>query len=125
MAFGMRWVARRIRPRVIGWVGAWFHQEIDPRFDWIHARIDRLEPRVWELGDALERVEPHVAALEVRFADVEFAALLRDPNLTEAQRTTLLQFQAEHQRISARLQAISHYEERLRRLEKAVADSES
>lgn len=79
--------------------------------------ISQLREQVEQLRWDLDSITPHLAALEVRFADREFEERLERAGLGPAERTLAEMIEEEHRRISARLQAVAHYEERLRRLE--------
>ena len=101
-------------------------------------RMKALEARVRDLNRATsldlregERRDSHVGALEVRLADLEqtladsasgvTATRLDDEQLT-AGRTLLDEVRTEHARIRARMQVVSAYEERLRRVEESVTE---
>ena len=81
------------------------------RLRWLDERLQRLELIDLEV----QRISPQVAALEIRLADREFADRVIAADSVGATDRELAE--QEHRRINARLQAISHYEERLRRLE--------
>jgi exonuclease VII small subunit len=101
-------------------------------------RLKALEARVKELGRATaldlregERRDAHVGSLEVRLADLEqgladlrsgVAATAPDDDQLAAGRTLLDDVRTEHARIRARMQVVSAYEERLRRVEESVTE---
>ncbi len=101
-------------------------------------RLRALEAAVKELGRATaldaaerERRDAQFGTLEVRLADLEQRAAdarsalastpLDDERLAEGQ-GLLEAVRTEHARIRARMQVVSAYEERLRRVEESVAD---
>ncbi len=104
-------------------------RSLDERCDALAGELRRLDDelrgvrdRYGEVAFDLDRLGPHVAALEVRIADRERwdgPVEVGDPGeLTEARRL-LDDVVREHERIRVRLSGIALYEERLRRLEAA------
>ncbi len=109
---------------------------VDERCDALADDVRRLEDEVRRVSDELaglreqhgrvsfdvDRLGPHVAALEVRIADRERAETpveVGSPeDLTEARRL-LDEVVREHERIRVRFSGIALYEERLRKLEAA------
>ncbi len=101
-------------------------------------RLKELEARVTDLGryDALdtserERRDAQFGVLEVRLADLEEQLAqsrqrvdAADTDLAQLAegRTLLEEVRAEHARIRVRMQVVSAYEERLRRVEESVAE---
>lgn len=101
-------------------------------------RLKALEGRVKDLNRATsldlregERRDSHVGALEVRLADLEqtladtasgVTATPLDDEQLAAGRTLLDEVRTEHARIRARMQVVSAYEERLRRVEESVTE---
>ncbi|HET7821757.1 MAG TPA: hypothetical protein VFL10_09540 [Ornithinibacter sp.] len=101
-------------------------------------RMKALEARVKDLNRATsldlregERRDSHVGALEVRLADLEqvladsasgVTATRPDDDQLAAGRTLLDEVRTEHARIRARMQVVSAYEERLRRVEESVTE---
>jgi hypothetical protein len=101
-------------------------------------RMKALEARVKDLNRATsldlregERRDSHVGALEVRLADLEqlladsasgVAAKRPDEEQLAAGRSLLDEVRTEHARIRARMQVVSAYEERLRRVEESVTE---
>lgn len=101
-------------------------------------RLKALEARVKELARATghdlregDRRDVHVGTLEVRLADLEqrladtrsgVTANPADDDQLAAGRTLLDEVRTEHARIRARMQVVSAYEERLRRVEESVAE---
>lgn len=94
---------------------------IDARVAGIEAQLREVDERArWTAGE-VARIAPDIAALEVRLATLQ--EQLSDDRLEAAPeseaRTALAGIRAEHERVRVRLQAVSQYEERLRRLEEA------
>lgn len=101
-------------------------------------QLKELETRVTELGrlgalttSERERRDTQLGVLEVRLADLEDRlAQARldadgadaDPEQVAQGRTLLEEVRAEHARIRVRMQVVSAYEERLRRVEESVAE---
>lgn len=111
---------RRIAARHDRIVQSQVDAEVAPlreEIDALRAHVEQLRLKVEALGWDLDSVTPHLAALEERFADRAFEEKLERADLSDADRTVVEMMTTEHTRISARLQAVSHYEERLRRLE--------
>lgn len=81
----------------------------------------RLEARVEELDQVVQRLAPHIASLEVRFEDRRIEELIDGTPAADGQAAALTDaVLSEHRRVGARLAAVSHFEERLRRLERHV-----
>jgi hypothetical protein len=109
---------------------------VDERCDVLAGDVRRLEDELRRLSDGVaelreahgrvsfdvDRLGPHVAALEVRLADRERAdgpvEVGSPEDLTEARRL-LDDVVREHERIRVRFSGIALYEERLRKLEAA------
>lgn len=109
---------------------------VDERCDALAGDVRRLEDELRRVSDGLaelreqhgrvsfdvDRLGPHVAALEVRIADRERAEgpveVGSPEDLTEARRL-LDDVVREHERIRVRFSGIALYEERLRKLEAA------
>ncbi len=95
--------------------------------DGLHADIEEVRRRMEALESELHRVTPQVASIEVRLEDA--AERLDDLAPSElsspdpAALEALRQARVEHARIRARLAAISHFEERLRVIEKRLHDA--
>ncbi|TPW77250.1 hypothetical protein [Schumannella soli] len=88
--------------------------------EWIEAeRLRHLDMRMDSLDQAIQRLAPQVAALEVRFEDRRLDELAnRMASPTAAEVATIMELIGEEQRrVTVRLAALSHFEERLRRLE--------
>ncbi|GAA5095556.1 hypothetical protein GCM10025760_28050 [Microbacterium yannicii] len=78
------------------------------------ARVrDRVAADYGHLRTEFDRVAPQVAALEYRFESLRRQLSMSETDSAEAQTHAEL----EHERARLRLELISHYEERLRRLE--------
>lgn len=119
------------RVPVLGSIVRRLHATIDDRIQrsrlsdhvaWLeNERMRGLDGRMDSLDQAIQRLAPHIAALEVRFEDRrldELAARMATP--TAAEVSTIMEMIGEEQRrVTARLTALSHFEERLRRLETA------
>ncbi len=98
--------------------------QLDSRIRSIEERLHWLDRERIELIDQeVQRISPQVGALEIRLADREFSDQIIAADGRGASDREMME--REHRRISARLQAISHYEERLRRLEVAVFGREA
>lgn len=107
----------RVRPELDELRGA-LH---DLRRDVEHA-TEELDGHVKWLYDEQRRLAPHLAALEARIAAFERpGSVARLAERLEYSADEADEVRAEHARIRARLAAISKYEERLARLEDAVA----
>lgn len=87
----------------------------------ISARLIIVERAAAWNENEVRRLAPQVAALEARIDDIrrrlDDAALAPATDVEAEQRTLLEEIRTEHARVRARLQAASHFEERLRRLE--------
>jgi hypothetical protein len=83
----------------------------------LREELPHLREQIEQLRWDLDSITPHLAALEIRFADRDFEERLERAGFDPAERALVELVETEHRRISARLQAVSHYEERLRRLE--------
>lgn len=111
-------VGRLVR-RLHASIDARIAAQLDSRFGAIEDRLHWLDRERIELIDQeVQRISPQVGALEVRLADREFAERVIAADRRDAGEREMMEW--EHRRISTRLQAISHYEERVRRLEVAV-----
>jgi chromosome segregation ATPase len=85
--------------------------------------VDTLRGRLDEVAHHNRLLPEQVAALEVRFGELEGGrrlAAVADVDTTQS-RTALDEIRSEHQRIRARLAVMASYEERLGRLENAIA----
>jgi chromosome segregation ATPase len=92
--------------------------------DSARAELDRLCGRVAWTENEVRRMSAHLAALDERLAAVERAPAGEDEaggDHTEA-RALIEEIRDEHARVRARLTAIARYEERIGRLEAALAD---
>lgn len=111
-------------------------RHVDERCDALAGEVRRIEDELRRLSDGLadlreqhgrvsfdvERLGPHVAALEVRIADREHAegpVEVGTPEDVPEARRLLDDVVREHQRIRVRFSGIALYEERLRKLEAA------
>jgi predicted nucleic acid-binding Zn-ribbon protein len=74
---------------------------------------DRFTADYGHMRTEFDRVAPQVAALEYRFESLRRQLSMPEPDSAEAQTHAEL----EHERARLRLELVSHYEERLRRLE--------
>jgi hypothetical protein len=109
---------------------------VDERCDALAGDVRRLEDGLRRVSDELaqlreqhgrvsfdvDRLGPHVAALEVRIADRERAegpVEVGSPGDTAEARRLLDEVVREHERIRVRFSGIALYEERLRKLEAA------
>ncbi len=109
---------------------------VDERCDALAGEVHRLEDELRRVSDGLaelwehhgrvsfdvDRLGPHVAALEVRIADRERAERpveVGGPEDTTEARRLLDDVVREHERIRVRFSGIALYEERLRKLEAA------
>ena len=109
---------------------------VDERCDALAGDVRRLEDELRRVSDELaqlreqhgrvsfdvDRLGPHVAALEVRIADRERAegpVEVGSPGDTAEARRLLDEVVREHERIRVRFSGIALYEERLRKLEAA------
>ncbi|WP_210509017.1 hypothetical protein [Naasia sp. SYSU D00057] len=87
---------------------------VNVALDPVHHEIRVLHEEVDRLRRDVDRLTPQVASLETRLADLREA-----PTGAAAE---VLDVQREHERVRLRMQAVSHYEERLRRLEERLGD---
>ncbi|SDX75251.1 hypothetical protein SAMN05660209_01100 [Geodermatophilus africanus] len=109
---------------------------VDERCDALAGEVRRVEDELRRLSDGLaelreqhgrvsfdvDRLGPHVAALEVRIADREHAGgpvEVGTPEDVPEARRLLDEVVREHERIRVRFSGIARYEERLRKLEAA------
>lgn len=91
------------------------------------ARLTALEKRIEEIAtesawtaNEMRRIAPQTAALESRLADIAAAAeppLRADDAEFEASRQLLDEVRDEHRKVRLRLSGITHFEDRLRKLE--------
>jgi predicted nucleic acid-binding Zn-ribbon protein len=98
---------------------------VDVRLDGIRHELDGVRRELHEVREAtgdfrrdFDRLIPQIAALETRLADLD------ERGLTAGDQERL-DLARENERIRIKLQAISHYEERLRRLESALGALEA
>ncbi len=78
------------------------------------ARVtDRFAADYGHMRTEFDRVAPQIAALEYRFESLRSQLVMPEPDSADAQARAEL----EHERARLRLELVSHYEERLRRLE--------
>lgn len=119
--------------------------EVRGRVDGLRTRADKHEQRIKELEaltkdlgrsaalDTVERerrdlqfgaVETRLADLEQRLADVRAGHAGGAPDAADVAegRALLAEVRDEHARVRARMQVVSAYEERLRRVEESVAE---
>lgn len=111
-------------------------RHVDERCDTLAGDVRRIEDELRRLSDGLaelreqhgrvsfdvDRLGPHVAALEVRIADQEHAegpVEVGSPEDVAEARRLLDDVVREHERIRVRFSGIALYEERLRKLEAA------
>lgn len=97
----------------------------------LDARLAALEKRIEELAaesawtaNELRRIAPQTAALESRLADLAAAAeppLSADDAELEASRQLLDEVRDEHRKVRLRLSGVTHFEDRLRKLETLVS----
>ena len=111
-------------------------RHVDERCDALAGEVRRVEDELRRLSDGLaelreqhgrvsfdvDRLGPHMAALEVRMADREHAGgpvEVGTPEDVPEARRLLDEVVREHERIRVRFSGIARYEERLRKLEAA------
>jgi chromosome segregation ATPase len=82
--------------------------------------VEELDGRYRWHDDELRRLAAHVAATDSRVASLERPAPGTGPVSSEAE-----EVRAEHARIRARVSAVAQYEERLARVEEALAHHDS
>lgn len=97
----------------------------------LDARLAALEKRIEEIAaesawtaNELRRIAPQTAALESRLADLAAAAeppLSADDAELEASRQLLDEVRDEHRKVRVRLSGVTHFEDRLRKLESLVS----
>lgn len=91
-------------------------REVGELRDRLTARCDELDGHHRWHDDELRRLAAHVAGLDSRLAAVE------RPGVDDsAPASAVEEVRAEHARVRARLSAVARYEERLARLEEALA----
>ncbi len=92
----------------------------------LRTELARLRTRADWTANEMERLQPHVAALDARVEDLRIVIddhyLRIDEGDGQVARKVLDEIRAEHASIRARLSAAAIYEERMRRLEEAVAE---
>jgi len=106
---GGRWLAGRI----IKLIDARAAAHVDPvvhRIAELEGRVTQVTDRLEWLSEDLKRVSPQVASLEARVAD---AGLSPDQHVARAE--------IEHMRTRVRMQAVSHYEDRIRAIEERIS----
>ncbi|MDQ3506381.1 MAG: hypothetical protein M3446_11875 [Actinomycetota bacterium] len=97
----------------------------------LDARLAALEKRIEELAaesawtaNELRRIAPQTAALESRLADLAAATeppLSADDAELEASRQLLDEVRDEHRKVRLRLSGVTHFEDRLRKLETLIS----
>jgi uncharacterized coiled-coil protein SlyX len=87
------------------------------------AELDRLCGRVAWTENELRRMSAHLAALDERLAAVERPTAAPEPGEVgqDEARSLVREIRDEHARVRARLTVIARYEERIGRLETALA----
>jgi hypothetical protein len=96
------------------------------RLDRHKERLDVIKPTVWRAATQLDVLAAQIAAIEERLANLSNTAAFRGDEPTDAEkaeaRSLLDELREEHQRIRIRFGVVTLYEERIRRLESALAE---
>jgi len=97
----------------------------------LDARLAALEKRIEEIAiesawtaNEMRRIAPQTAAVESRLADLAAAAeppLSADDAELEASRRLLDEVRDEHRKVRLRLSGITHFEDRLRKVESLIS----
>lgn len=110
---GRRALAARL-DRALRW-------RVDEAVGPLREQVERLDAQAGWTANEMERLQPHVAALDARIEDLrqalDDAALTTGPDDLVVARSVLDEIRREHAVVRERLSAASSYEERLRRLE--------
>jgi chromosome segregation ATPase len=96
------------------------------RLDRHKERLDVINPKAWQAATLLEVLAAQVAAIEERLQILTDKVDFRGDASTDAEkaeaRTLLEEVREEHRRIRVRFGVVTRYEERVRRLEAALAE---
>ncbi len=96
------------------------------RLDRHKERLDVINPKAWQAATLLEVLAAQIGAIEERLQTLTDKVELRGDEPTDAEkaeaRTLLEEVREEHRRIRVRFGVVTGYEERLRRLEAALAE---
>jgi chromosome segregation ATPase len=96
------------------------------RLDRHKERLDAIKPTVWRAATLLDVLATQIAAIEERLQTLSDKLDLRGDEPTDdekAQARSLLdEVREEHRRIRVRFGVVTRYEERIRRLESALAE---
>lgn len=96
------------------------------RLDRHKERLDVINPAAWRAATLLEVLAAQIGAIEERLQRLTDRVDVRGDDPTDADkaeaRTLLEEVREEHQRIRVRFGVVTRYEERVRRLEAALAE---
>src|SRR5688572_8254444 len=96
------------------------------RLDRHKERLDAIKPTVWRAATLLDVLAAQIGAIEERLESLSDKVEFRGDDPTDAEqaqaRTLLEEVQEEHRRIRVRFGVVTRYEERIRRLESALAE---
>ncbi len=96
------------------------------RLDRHKERLDSVKPAAWQAATLLEVLAAQIGAIEERLQSLTDQVEFRGDDPTDAEqaqaRTLLDEVREEHRRIRVRFGVVTRYEERIRRLESALAE---
>lgn len=96
------------------------------RLDRHKERLDAIKPTVWRAATLLEVLAAQIGAIEERLQSLADKVEFRGDDPTDAEkaqaRSLLEEVREEHRRIRVRFGVVTRYEERIRRLESALAE---
>ena len=96
------------------------------RLDRHKERLDSVNPAAWRAATLLDVLAAQIGAIEERLQSLADRVEFRGDDPTDAEkaqaRTLLEEVREEHRRIRVRFGVVTRYEERIRRLESALAE---
>jgi chromosome segregation ATPase len=96
------------------------------RLDRHKERLDAVKPTVWRAATLLDVLAVQIGAIEERLESLSDKVAFRGDDPTDAEkaeaRSLLDEVREEHRRIRVRFGVVTRYEERVRRLESALAE---
>jgi chromosome segregation ATPase len=96
------------------------------RLDRHKERLDSVKPAAWQAATLLEVLAAQIGAIEERLQSLTDKVEFHGDDPTDAEkaeaRTLLDEVREEHRRIRVRFGVVTRYEERIRRLESALAE---
>ena len=96
------------------------------RLDRHKERLDSVKPAAWQAATLLDVLAAQIGAIEERLQSLTDKVEFRGDDPTDAEkaqaRSLLEEIREEHRRIRVRFGVVTRYEERIRRLESALAE---